>query len=392
MFIHQMTDRVWQLPSVDWNRRLFDALIPLPDGTSYNAYLVRGSEKTALIDSTEPALGGGLLAALESMPAIDYLISNHAEQDHSGMLPDLLARYPTARIVCTPKAKPMLIDLLALPEDVFLTVEDGDNLSLGECSLEFIHTPWVHWPETMSVYFSADKTLFSCDFFGSHFATSAAYVDDERLAYEGAKRYYAEIMMPFARQIRRHLEKLSQYDIAIIAPSHGPAHRRPAFIMDAYREWVSEQPKNLAVIPYVSMHESTHIMASRLVDSLVAGGVQVQPFDLSDMDIGKLAMALVDAGTIVMGTPTVLAGPHPQAVYAAVLANSLRPKARFLSVFGSYLWGGKAVETITGLLSNVRAELLEPVYVRGMPRAEDLAAIERLAAAIVERHQDAGLA
>ena len=391
MFVHRMSERVRQLPTADWNRQLFDALIPLPNGTSYNAYLVQGSEKTALIDSTEPQMMDGFMAALDDLPAVDYLVSNHAEQDHSGTLPHLLARYPGVQIVASPKAKPMLVDLLQVPEDSIITVEDGDTLSLGDRTLEFIHTPWVHWPETMSTYVREEAILISGDFFGSHLATSELFVSDERLVYEGAKRYYAEIMMPFARQIRRNLEKLEKYDIAFIAPSHGPVYDRPAFIVDAYRDWAAETPKNIAVIPYVSMHESTHIMAGRLVDRLVKNGVQAQPFDVAEIDMGKLAMALVDAGTLLVGTPTVLGGPHPAAAYAAVLANALRPKAKVLGVFGSYLWGGKAVETITGLLSNVRADVLDPIYVKGMPRQEDLVALDQMAETIAEKHRTAGL-
>jgi len=391
MFIHTMSERVSQLPTVDWSRRLFDALIPLPDGTSYNAYLVKGSEKTALIDGAEPKMLEGLMAALESVPTIDYLVANHAEQDHSGTLPQLLARYPEAKIVVSPKAKPMLVDLLHLPHDVFVTVADGDTLSLGDRTLEFIHTPWVHWPETMSTYLREEKILFSCDFFGSHQATSELYVTDDSAIYEPAKRYYAEIMMPFARQIRRNLEKLEHYEVAAIAPSHGPVYDRPAFILDAYREWVLGPPKNLAVIPYVSMHDSTLIMAERLMGALVTGGVQAQLFELSEVDIGKLAMSLVDAGTIALGTPTVLGGPHPAAVYAAALTNVLRPKAKFITVFGSYLWGGKTIETLSSLLSNLKVEVLDPVYIKGLPRPDDLAAMDLLAATIAEKHRAAGL-
>ena len=197
--------------------------------------------------------------------------------------------------------------------------------------------------------------------------------------------------MPFVRQIRKNLEKLEKYEIAIIAPSHGPVYDRPAFILDAYREWVHGPPRNLAVIPYVSMHDSTLIMAERLMGALVTSGVQAQLFELSEVDIGKLAMSLVDAGTIALGTPTVLGGPHPAAVYAAALTNVLRPKAKFITVFGSYLWGGKAIETLSGLLSNLKAEVLDPVYIKGLPRPDDLAAMDLLAATIAEKHRAAGL-
>jgi len=182
--------------SVDWDRRLFDSLIPLPDGTSYNAYLVKGSDKTALVDTVDPAMANELLYQLEGVDKIDYIISNHAEQDHSGSIPHVLSKFPEAKIVTTTKAKGMLIELLRIPEESFITIEDGGLLSLGDKTLKFIYTPWVHWPETMVTYLQEDKVLFSCDFFGSHIATSNLYVTDEGRVYEAAKRYYAEIMMP----------------------------------------------------------------------------------------------------------------------------------------------------------------------------------------------------
>ena len=135
--------------AIDWDRRLFDSLIPLPDGTSYNAYLVAGSEKTALLDTVDPPMADQLMEQLASVPKIDYIVSHHAEQDHSGAIPHVLDRFPQAKVVTTAKAKPILIDALGISEDAFLTVEDGETLSLGDKTLKFIHTPWVHWPETM---------------------------------------------------------------------------------------------------------------------------------------------------------------------------------------------------------------------------------------------------
>jgi len=391
MLVHKMGERVFQLPASDWNRRLFDALIPLPDGTSYNAYLILGMEKTALVDTVDPTKTAELMAALNSVPTLDYVVAQHAEQDHSGSLPAVLARYTQATVLATAKAKPMLVDLLHLPAERIMTVEDGGKVSLGGYTLEFIHLPWVHWPETMGTYLQEQGILFSCDMFGSHLATSELYISDEGQVYEAAKRYYAEIMMPFARLIAKNLERLEPYKIKVIAPSHGPAHQRPAFIMDAYRDWATAAPKNLVVLPYISMHGSTQLIAERLTEALVLQGIAVQPFDLSVADLGKLAMALVDAATIVLGAPTMLTGPHPAAVNAAVLANALRPKAKFATIIGSYLWGGKAVETLIGLLPNLKLELLDPVYIKGKPRPEDYAALDRLADLIVEKHRSIGL-
>ena len=387
----KIKDNIYWVGAVDWDRRLFDSLIPLPDGTSYNAYLIEGSEKTALIDTVDPSMINELLIKLENVPKLDYLISLHAEQDHSGSIPAVLSRYPEVKIISSPKAKPMLMDLLRVPEESFVTVSDGETISLGDKTLKFIHTPWVHWPETMVTYLEEDKILFSCDFFGSHIATTDLYVTDEARVYEAAKRYFAEIMMPFRRIIKKNLEKISLHDLAIIAPSHGPIYPRPSFIIDSYHDWVDEAPRNLVVLPYISMHNSTKQMVDFLVSSLIEKGVAVEEFNLAVTDIGKLAIALVDAGTIVIGTPTVLAGPHPIVVFATFLTNALRPKAKFLSVIGSYGWGGKTVETLAGMIPNLGVEVIEPVLTKGLPSEADFRALENLAETIAMKHRDQGM-
>jgi flavorubredoxin len=383
--------QIFSVGAVDFDRRLFDALIPLPDGTSYNSYLVRGSEKTALIDGVDPAWLPGLLDNLSDVPALDFIIANHGEQDHSGALPVLLDRYPEARLICSPKAKGILMDHLGLPAEKITVVEDGAKLSLGDLTLEFIHTPWVHWPETMCTYLPERQILFSCDFFGSHLAQSDPFVADEGVLHEAAKRYFAEIMMPFRTAIQKNLERLGKYPMRMIAPSHGPVHGRPAFILDAYREWSSETPRNAAVVAYVSMHGSTEIMARRLVTELAARGVAVSQFNLADTDIGKLAMALVDAGTIVLAGPAVHVGMHPKAANAAFLANALRPKAKFASYVGSFGWGHKLIEQLLSFLPNLKVELIPPVICRGLPKETDLQSVDALAAAIAGKHAAAGL-
>ena len=383
----KINDRVTWFGTVDWDRRLFDSLIPLPDGTSYNAYLVKGSKKVALIDTTDPPFSHELIKQLEDVPKLDYVISHHAEQDHSGSLPHVLAKYPDAKLICSTKAKPMLMDLLRIPEARFQTVEDGQELSLGDRTLKFIYTPWVHWPETMVTWLKEDKILFSCDFFGSHIASSDLYVSDEGRVYEAAKRYFAEIMMPFRQIIQKNLEKLEPYEIKMICPSHGAIHKKPEFIVNAYKDWVSDKPKNLAVIPFVSMHESTREMVSYLVSALVERGVEVQQFDIPSSDIGKIAMSLVDAATVVVGTPTVLAGPHPAAAYATFLANALRPKTKYLAIIGSYGWGGKTVETLAGMIPNLKVEVLGTVLAKGLASEADFKALDELADKIAEKHK-----
>lgn len=385
---------IYWIGAIDWDRRLFDALFPLPDGTSYNSYLIQGNEKTVLIDTVAPTMQDTLSNHLKEIRVkkVDYVIANHAEPDHSGAIPWVLAKYPEAKVICTPKCRDMLIDLLIISKEKFITVNDKAIISLGDRTLEFIHAPWVHWPETMLTYLREDKILFPCDFFGSHLATSDLYMSDEEQIYEAAKRYYAEIMMPFAAIIRKNLEKIKDYAIDIIAPSHGPLYDKPEFILKAYHSWVFDEPQNIVVLPYISMYNSTRRMIEYLAEVLVHQGVTVKQFDLTVMDIGKLTMALVNAATVIIGTPTFLAGPHPGAAYVAILVNALKPKLKFVSIIGSYGWGGRTMAQLAALIPNLKVEILEPVLSQGFPGKADFKALDRLAATIVEKHKEQNLA
>ena len=382
---------VSKIGAVHFERRLFDSLIPLPKGTSYNAYLIEGSSKTALLDTVDPIKADVLMEQLKDVKKIDYIIAHHAEQDHSGAIPMVLEKYPDAKVLCSQKAKEFLIDLLSIEENKINIVEDGETLDLGGKTLTFIYAPWVHWPETMFTYLKEDKILFTCDFLGSHLATSDLYGTDRCQVYDAAKRYYAEIMMPFRSFIEKNIDKIKNLEIQIIAPSHGPLYDDPKFIIDAYKDWVFSKPKNTVVIPYVSMHGSVKKMEEYLETSLAAKGIKVEPFDLTVTDTGEFAMSLVDAATIVIATPTVLSGAHPLAVYASYLANALRPKTEFVSIIGSYSWGSRADKQLAEMVTNLKAELISPVFVKGYPKDEDFKALEKLSETIFQKHKELGI-
>jgi flavorubredoxin len=389
LVIRELKPKIYSVGAIDWDRRLFDELIPLPDGTSYNSYLIEGSEKTALIDTVDPTKEHELLKNLEELDVenIDYVIANHAEQDHSGALPKVLSLHPDAKVVTNPKCKSMLIDLLLIPDEKFIKINDRETISLGNKTMEFIYAPWVHWPETMLTYLKEDRILFTCDLFGSHLATSDLYAFNEATVYEAAKRYYAEIMMPFRTVIKKNLEKIKDLEIEMIATSHGPVYNKPEFILNAYKDWVSDAIKNEVIIPYTSMHGSTGKMVAFFMAALIKKGMTVKPFNLSRTDIGELAIAIVDAATIVIATPTVLTAPHPNIVNATYLVNALRPKLKFASIIGSYGWGGRMVEQVKGMLSNLKVEIIEPVIVKGYPREKDFKALDKLAEEIYIRHK-----
>lgn len=389
MAYKQLKQGIYSVGVIDWDRSIFDELIPLPDGTSYNAYLIYGSDKVALVDTVDPTKGKELVANLRELglAKLDYIIANHAEQDHSGTIPEILRLYPDAMVVTNPKCKAILMDLMPIPESRFMTVNDGDTISLGDRTLEFIIAPWVHWPETMFTYLKEDRILFTCDFLGSHLATSELFAGDQTKVYPAAKRYYAEIMMPFRAHINKHIEKISSLDVDIVAPSHGPLYDNPRFIIENYREWASDRVKGEVIILYVSMHGSTAGMAEYIIDKLIKHNLPVKPFNLTKADVGELAMALVDAATLVIAAPTVLAGAHPAAVYAACLINALKPKTRYISIVGSYGWGGRMVEQLEGLMGNIKAERLEPVIVKGCAREEDYRLLDRLVEDIIKKNE-----
>jgi len=390
MTVKKIKKDIYWVGAIDWDRRLFDELIPLPEGTSYNSYLIKGQEKTALIDTVDPTKEDDLLDNLDDLGIehLDYIVVNHAEQDHSGAIPLMLELYSEAKIVTNQKCKKILVEHLLIKEDRIVIVNDNDTLSLGGKTLKFIFAPWVHWPETMLTYLEEDKILFSCDLFGAHLAESNLWVDDESKVYFAAKRYYAEIMMPFRNNIKKHLERLKELEIKTIAPSHGQIYSHPEFILSAYREWISDEVENEVIIPYVSMHGSVEEMVYILSEELMRKGITVKLFNLSKTDIGALAIALVDAATIVIASPTVLTGAHPQIVSVVYLANALRPKLRYASVIGSYGWGGKMLENISSMIGNLKVEILSPVIIKGYPKEEDYNSLIKLAGEIAEKHKN----
>ncbi len=194
-------------------------------------------------------------------------------------------------------------------------------------------------------------------------------------------------MMPFRPFIKKHLKKIEEMDVQIIAPSHGPVYDIPDFILTAYKEWISDKVENEVIIPFVSMHGSTASMVEYLTSALVKRGINVKIFNLSVTDIGELAMALVDAPTIVIASPTVLGGPHPLALYIAYLVRIFKPKVRFVGIVGSYGWGGRIVDQLKEIVSNLNVELLQPVLIKGLPKEEDYRTLDALADEIAEKHE-----
>jgi flavorubredoxin len=365
MHVPELAKDVFSVGVKDWNRRLFDSLIPLPKGTSYNSYLIKGSQKTALIDTVNPGFEDELRSRIDSVSDIskvDYLIMNHAEPDHAGSIPFVM-QHSKVVLVCTQKGSDAAQSYFKVPADRIMVVKDGDTLDLGGKSLKFIDAPWLHWPETMFTYLAEDKILFPCDFFGSH--TSHGTFDDEcpDLIID-AKRYFGEIMMPFRTMGAKAMEKLKSYDIRMIAPSHGPIYKNPSRVMDPYRDWTAGTTKKKAMIAYVSMWGSVESMVKIAADTLSSAGIEVSVHNLATTDLGEIAKDLVDSRAIVLGAPTVLGGMHPLGIYATHLVKALKAPAKYAIALSSYGWHGAAVKQAVEILG-AGVEIVGAVEVQG---------------------------
>jgi flavorubredoxin len=385
--VAQLSEGIYWVGVRDWNRKLFDALIPLPNGTTYNAYLVVGKNKKALIDTANPGFERELEEKIRKVvdPAtIDYVVMNHAEPDHAGSIPHIMSINTKAKIVATAKGAKMAQVFYRVPEERIVMVHDHESIDLGGKTLQFIEAPMLHWPETMFTYLKENNTLFPCDFFGSHVARGM-YDDEVEDLLTYAQRYFGEIMMPFNAMAQKAMEKIRDLKIEMIAPSHGPIYKNPKRIIDAYKKWVNGETKRKAIIVYVTMWNSTEKMIQPLAETLMAEGIEVALYNLVVADIGDIAKDLVDSRAIVLGAPTVLGGAHPLAVYATYLVKALRPPLKYGAVLSSYGWGGGAVKHVQEILGPTKMEIVGAMEINGPPSDSDTKKIVELGKTLAEK-------
>jgi len=371
--VTEISSNVYWVGIRDWNRRLFDALISLPNGTSYNSYLIIGDSKKALVDTVNPGFEKEheeKIRKITDLKSIDYVIMNHAEPDHAGAIPFIMGVNSQAKLVTSAQGARMAKTFYGVPEERIKAVRDQETISLGDTTLRFIEAPMLHWPETMFTYLQEDKILFPCDFFGSHLA-GGTYDDEIDDLLVHAQRYFGEIMMPFRLMGQKAIEKIKELEIKLIAPSHGPIHRNPSRILDAYKKWVNGETKQKAIIVYVTMWQSTEKMIKPVVETLASSGVETAVHNLTVSDIGDIAKDLVDSRAIVLGAPTVLGGLHPLAVHATYLVKALRPPLKYCLILSSFGWGGGAIKHAQEILGQTKLEVVGTMEVNGPPSEGD---------------------
>lgn len=345
---------VYWVGGIDWIERNFHGYTT-DRGSTYNAYLIL-DEKITLIDTCKPPFADELLERIADVidPAkIDYVISNHVEQDHSGAIPAIMTAAPNAKIVTSDPHGLKGLKAHYGEAYEYIPVKTGDTLNIGKRTLTFAATMMVHWPDNMVTYSAFDKILFSNDAFGQHYASSKRFDDEVGLpeVLDQAKKYYANIVMPYSRHVVKALGALGGLDFDMIAPSHGIIWRsHVADILDIYQKWSSLVPDEYAIVVYDSMWHTTEAMAQQILEAFIEAGIPARLFDLKVDHISDIMTEVLSARYIAVGSPTLNNGMMPTVASFLWYLKGLSPKDRIGIPFGSYGWGQNGPQEVAELL------------------------------------------
>lgn len=372
-------------PGVDWVGILdfdivtFDVVMETKYGTTYNSYLVRGSEKTALVETAKVTFWDEYLEKIKSLvdpAAIDYLVLNHTEPDHSGSLVKLLEICPKATVIASGTALRYLADIVNKPFPQ-QAVKDGDSLDLGGKTLRFISAPNLHWPDSMYTYLPEDKVLFTCDSFGAHYADKGVF-DDAVGNYDDAfKYYYWAILRPFSRFFLKAIEKVEALDIAAICPGHGPILRKDwKKYVTLSKQWSEAFIKfpltNRVMVAYVSAYGYTGALAEKIADGIRSAGLDVDLCNVEKMDAGEISAHMEQASAYLFGSSTINQNALPPIYTCFALLSPLRDRGKLAGGFGSYGWSGEARDVIEGNIKTCKLSFVENYFVKFRPSEEEL--------------------
>ena len=371
----RIAENIYWVGGIDWDLRNFHGYLT-QRGSTYNAYLVI-DEKIALLDTVKHYLFDEMIERISSIvdpSKIDYIVSNHVEMDHSGSLPMLKKIAPKAGIITSPNGQKGLERHFKEGWD-YRAVKSGDVLALGKRNLHFVLTPMVHWPDNMVSYMPEEKILFSNDAFGQHIATSERFDHEYHLEIiiEEAKKYYANIVLPYSEQVKKALAAASELDIATIAPSHGIIWQKNiADIIANYRTWSNNGTQKKALIVYDTMWKSTEKIAHAIQSAFELGGYNTRMLNLQHNHISDIMTEVIDAEFICVGSPTLNNNMMPNVAAFLTYLKGLAPKGRKALAFGSYGWGGQSIGQIDEVLKSCGFEVLDGIKVNYVPGSDEL--------------------
>lgn len=376
----KIATNVFWVGAIDWELRDFHGY-HTGNGTTYNAYLILG-EKPILIDTVKLPFCGQMLERIASVidpQKIQYIISNHAEMDHSGSIPELIKLINPEKIFASKIGVQTLNEHFNLDFPI-TAVNNGENLQLGDINLTFFETKMIHWPESMFTYYANEKILFSQDGFGMHLATSQLFADENNsdLVYNEAAKYYANILLPYSAIIQKLLESpaITNLNLSMIAPAHGPIWRNNQVkqIIDNWHRWSLQKYYPKAIIIYDTMWGSTANMAHHIADGIAAQNIQVKIFPAPVSHRSNVITEILEAGALILGSPTLNQQILPALADILCYIRGLRPKNLVGQTFSSYGWGNEANKILQSEMENLKIELIEQsISVKYVPNKNILA-------------------
>lgn len=387
----KISEHVYWVGAIDWGIKDFHGY-STRRGSTYNAYLVVADD-VILIDTVKAPFREELLSRVASVTDpknIRYIISNHSEMDHSGSLPGVIEAVKPEKVFASTMGVKALGAHFHLDRDI-IAEKDGDQLELGGLHFTCLETRMLHWPDSMVTYLAEDRLLFSQDGFGMHLATGERFADEipERLLLEEGAKYYANILMPYSNLVTRLLDRVGKLgvEIDIICPDHGPIWREDlGKILGLWGEWAAQKPTNKAVIVYDTMWGSTDLMARVIGEAMQADGVHVEVMSLKTCDRSEVVTQVLDAGALLVGTPTINNGIFPTVGDVLTYLKGLKPRNLVGAAFGSYGWSGEGARVVNEILSEMKVEQVqEPLNINYVPDKEALAACRQLGAAVAKR-------
>ena len=388
----QIAEGIYWVGAIDWAIRDFHGY-QTPRGSTYNAYLVL-ADKVTLIDTVKAAFKQEMLSRIASVVApesISYIVSNHAELDHTGCLPEVIEAVRPEKVFAS-RAGVKALGAHFHSDREIVPVAEGETLSLGNRNLSFIESRMLHWPESMMTYVPDAGVLFSQDVFGMHLATSERFADeiDEAILHWEAAKYYANILLPLSPIVTKFLGKLAKLELPIklAACDHGPIWRDGGLerIAGLYAEWAAQKPTNKAVVVYDTMWGSTAKMAAAIGEGLASGGASVKLMQLRARHRSDIATEVLDAGALIVGSPNLNNNLFPTVADVLTYLKGLRPQNLIGAAFGSYGWNDAVPKQLAGILEEMKVELVaEPVTVNFVPDSEALGKCHELGVRVAER-------
>jgi flavorubredoxin len=386
-----VSNKVFYLGTNDRKKSLFENNWPLPNGVSYNSYLI-ADDKTALIDTLEFGSKEDYLEEIELIlegRELDYLIVNHMEPDHSSMIGWIIRRYPKVKIVANVKAFKMLDAYFGVNAESLHEVKDGEELNLGYHNLKFILTPWVHWPETMMTYDTSDKILFSCDAFGTFGTLDGGIFDDEinfNFYEDEMRRYYSNIVGKYSHMVQKAFTKLQGTDIRFICPSHGPIWRtNPAKAVELYDKWSRHEAEEGVVIAFASMYGNTEKMADYVARLIAERGIKnIRVYDVSKTHVSFILNDIWKYKSLILGSSAYNAGMHPMMQHLCNELEVLNPKNKNFALFGSYSWSGGGLKSLSAFAEKMEwTQTAPPVELMGSPSELKMEGFAEIAKTII---------